>query len=82
MAATKLDPDQVYVYAVGLVCTSACAPAGLSPEQVATAVNMESPTGIASAWTVSDDAEFADGTPHPAPCDQDPDGRRHYLLYC
>jgi hypothetical protein len=78
---TKVDDTSVYVYAHGLVHVSACAPVAMTHDQVAAAVNSQHPTGISSSWVVSDEP-FADGTPNPVPCDQDPDGRRHYLLYC
>jgi hypothetical protein len=72
----------VYVYALGLVSCSACAPASMTPEEVAAAVNELEPTGISSPWTVSEDPEFATGQPNPAPCDQEPEARKHYLMDC
>lgn len=78
--AADLEDGRVYLYAHGLVYTSACAPAAMPPEQVEAAVNIESPTGISSCWSLADEP-FADGTPNPGPCDQGPD-RRHYLLSC
>lgn len=76
-------PDgEVRVYACGLMLCSACAPAGMTPEQVAAAVNQEHPTGISSRWKVSSDPEFASGGPNPGPCDQEPDARRHWLMEC
>jgi hypothetical protein len=74
--------DEVYVYALGLVHCSACAPVTMAADQIATAVNLKHPTGISSRWQVSDDPEFAQGAPNPAPCDQEPEARRHWLMVC
>ena len=74
------DDDKVYVYSAGFVHCSVCAPAEMTPEEVASAVNLEQPTGISSPWEVSSDPEFADGSPNPAPCSRA--GRRHWLLAC
>lgn len=76
----QLEPGRVYVFKVGLLYTAACAPAEMTPEQVGGAVNVEHPTGISSAWQVSEQP-FEDG-PNPAPCADDPEGRLHWLLEC
>lgn len=57
------------------ICTS------LNDQDAEAAMNFERPTGIASSWTIADEA-FPDGTPNPAPCPQHPDTHRHLLLVC
>ena len=74
--------SEVYIYAHGLVACSACAPLAMTPEEIAAAVNAGNPTGISSPWRVSGEPEFAQGQPNPAPCDQEPDVRRHWLMEC
>lgn len=71
---------QVQLYAVGLVCTSACAPKDCTPGDVEFAANYHHPTGISSQWTVADEP-FATGQPNPCVCNDDP-GRLHWLLTC
>lgn len=55
------------------VCTS------LSDEDAAARVN-EVPAGTSNGWTLSEDKEFADGTPHPTPCPDKPATHRHLLF--
>jgi hypothetical protein len=80
--STQMEPGRVYVYGTGLIYTSACAPADMPPGDIEIAVNTQHPTGISSRWAMSDDETFSTGEPNPAPCDQDPEGRHHYLLNC
>lgn len=80
-ADTQLESGRVYIYGLELACASACAPAAMPADEVAAMVNSQSPTGISSPWQVAEDP-FANGTPNPAPCDQDAGGRRHWLLEC
>jgi hypothetical protein len=77
---TDLEPGHVSVYSAGLVYASACAPGSMPLEQVEAAVNAQSPTGISSRWSLAGEP-FADGTPNPGPCEQEP-ACRHYLLSC
>ena len=70
----------VVIYSLGIVHASVCAPAAMEPAEVTEAVNAASPTGIRTAWELSEEA-FATGEPNPAPCDTDP-ARRHYLFTC
>jgi hypothetical protein len=79
---TEFGDGRVHVYRAGLVYLSACAPADMPPGEIETAVNTQHPTGIASGWAMSDDKTFSGGEPNPAPCDKDPQGRRHHLLSC
>lgn len=72
----------IEVYSNGIVSCSACVPKDMTKEQIETAVNEKSPTGISSKWIISEDKTFSDQkTPHPCICDQDPE-RMHYLLHC
>lgn len=73
---------EVEVYHVGLVCLSACAPKDMPIEEVESLINVQHPTGIASAWRKSKDPTFKAGEPNPCPCNDHPDGRVHYLLEC
>lgn len=75
-----MSRNDVVIYSHGLCCTSVCAAAELTPEEVAQAVNFQTPTGIASPWSVSEDT-FANGAPNPNPCNDNPH-RRHWLLTC
>ena len=73
--------DGVIVYAVGVVCASACCPNGLPLDEVEAEVNrLAGPTGV-GPWRVSEDAEFSNGMPHPCPCETTP-GRVHRLFNC
>lgn len=83
MTALETDERDIIAYAVGIVSMSACAKVTVSIEEVERHANQEYPTGISSRWEVAlDESHFADGTPHPCPCDKAPDVRRHYLLHC
>lgn len=74
--------SEVVVYSQGFIACSVCAPAVLTREQVAAAVNVVNPTGVSSEWKVSSDTAFATGHPMPKPCEQEPEARRHWLLEC
>lgn len=82
MSATLEDQRIYCIGSPGLVCVSVCAPKDTPTEDIEAWVNGECPTGISSAWAISDDAEFAAGQPNPCPCDQEPETRLHYLLNC
>ena len=64
----------------GLVDMSVCAPSSLTQAEVEEAANIQSGTGIASAWHVSDEG-FADGRPSPSACEMKP-GFTHWHLVC
>lgn len=70
----------VEIYSVGLCYASVCAPADMSAEVVAHAVNQQHPTGIGSQWQVADEP-FGNGAPNPSPCNDNPE-RQHWLLAC
>lgn len=66
-------------YSVGLVHASVCT--SLPPEEAEKRLNETHPTGISSAWKLSDNSRFASG--HPNPCDcPDHKGFKHYLFDC
>lgn len=78
---TSTTPAEFTPYAVGLMCASVCT--SLSDEEATARLNRERPTGISSAWEVSDDEFFADGTsPNPCPCHDAPETHRHLLFNC
>ncbi len=72
----------IQIYSVGLVHCSVCVPASMSPDEIEVFVNTEMPTGIGSPWKVSKDAAFADGTPNPCDCKDEPGVKKHYLMTC
>lgn len=71
----------VEVYALGLMAASACAPAGMTAEEVAAEVNRQYPTGIESPWSPDPAPAFRQGGPNPGPCEKDPE-RQHWLFQC
>ena len=73
--------SDVNVYAVGLLVASACAPAEMTPEEVAKEASIVEPTGLDHGWTASAYAAFRTGQPNPSPCDMD-ESRKHHLLEC
>lgn len=83
MATLPTSGTEVLVYSNGIVCCSVCAPATMSPTEVASEVNRMHPTGIQSEWALSSDPTFADGKlKNGCPCDSYPEERRHWLLNC
>lgn len=68
----------VIVYKMGLVTASVCAPADMPPEEVAASVTAQE----SGSWHISEDKTFRTGEPMPAPCDQLPETRKHWLLEC
>lgn len=70
----------IHVYSTGLVHCSVCAPSDISAEEIVREVNLHSPTGISSAWQLSDES-FADNEPNPHPCERASE-RMHYLMVC
>jgi hypothetical protein len=71
----------VVVYELGPVHCSVCAPVEMTADEIEKSVNMAHPVGADTRWHISDEAKFADGLPHPRPCDQD-STRIHRLLDC
>lgn len=76
------DPRVVVIYAYGIVACSVCAPSTMEKSELEATVNLLAPTGISSAWHLSDDPEWATGGPQPSPCGVMPEVRTHYLLQC
>lgn len=69
----------VVAYRLGKV-VSACAPFDLCEPEVESAINFLHPTGLASRWSIEEEA-FSDGSLNGSACEMD-DGRRHWLLTC
>jgi hypothetical protein len=77
------DATTVYLWGLTLVHVCCCAPATLTGEEVAAAVNAKEPTGITSGWQVDTSPDPAgDGAPNPRPCPDAPGARLHYLMVC
>lgn len=77
---TDID-NEVWVYAVGILSCSVCAPGGMDRDVVARQVNAKTPTGISSKWRISEDTHFVTGETMPCTCQDAPD-RKHWLLAC
>lgn len=73
----RLAGDELVVYREGLCYASVCM--SLTDEQ-ADALMATRPCGASRGGRRSTGRSFADGRPHPSPCDREPDTRRH-LLY-
>ncbi len=73
--------NKIMVYALGVVSCSVCAPKDMPVETVTAQLNQMQPTGISSAWRLSEDATFKKGEPMPCVCEEDP-ARLHYLFNC
>jgi hypothetical protein len=83
--AAKAPTDNTSVFFIGepgLAAMAVCAPAALTRDQIATAVNVKNPTGITSPWTVTDAADLTDyDGPYPVQCPDETD-RCHYMVHC
>ena len=79
-----LTEDRLFFLKVGVVSCAVCAPKAWTADEVASAVNREAPTGIASDWAPAD-PEPAPGSvfdnTNNAPCPDDAN-RLHWLLNC
>lgn len=75
--APSLTTDEFTRYAEGLFYAAACT--SLTDEEATARMNAV-PSGTSGGWTLSADAKFADGTPHPAPCPDKPATHRHLLF--
>jgi hypothetical protein len=73
------DPPGVAIYSQGLCFASVCSALPIEDVKAAMATV---PTGVSSAWTLSDEKEFANGQPHPCPCEDLPETHKHYLFSC
>lgn len=76
------DPTTVMVYSNGLVHCSVCAPNSMLPDDIVKEVNRLNPSGTTHGWQIADAETFADGTPMPCSCEDDPEHRKHYLMEC
>ena len=70
---------QFEVLSAGLCCASVCS--CLPLKEITKRLNSEHPTGILSKWGLSEEKEFADGSPNPCHCQDSPDNK-HYLFNC
>ena len=77
---TKSEEGKV-IFRADLLFGGACAPKGMSREDVEEACNQDSPTGTRSRWRISKKRKLPDGTKLPAPCLDEP-SRVHYMLEC
>jgi hypothetical protein len=78
MTATENCHPDFTIYATGVCMSSVCSSL---PQAEVEARMRSNPTGIASPWTLSDEA-FRDGTPNPGPCNTNPETHTHYLFSC
>lgn len=78
--AELTQPRSVTVYKVGITHASVCT--SLSDLNTLVIVNELVPTDLDHGWSIADDAAFADGKPHPCPCEHYPKTHRHVLLVC
>ncbi len=70
---------EVVFYAEGIVFLSACAPEGMTGEDVSERANVLRHNGVGS-WAIARES-FRTGEPNPTPCNTQ-EGRRHWLLTC
>jgi hypothetical protein len=77
---TTHDTYDFVAYTVGVVSASACT--SLTDAEATARMNAEHPTGISSRWQVASDVTFADGTPNPYPCRENPETHRHVIFHC
>jgi hypothetical protein len=75
---TKISEATFTVYKMGLTYASACT--SLPDDEATARMNAEWPSGVASQWTIADEA-FAGGEPNPSPCNTG-DSNRHILFVC
>lgn len=74
------NADYFWAYAVGVCNAGVCT--NLDVDAATERLNAEHLTGV-GPWELSEDKEFADGSPHPQPCPDTPGaGHRHLLFNC
>lgn len=66
-------------YSVGICYASVCTDLPLN--EATNRLNAEHMTGIQSQWKPSEDETWANGSPQPCECEDDPT-RKHYLFDC
>ena len=84
---TRLTPDyiapceggKIYLYRVGGLSMSVCAPGSLIGSEVASAVDRHYPCGTTDGWVVSKYETFKGGEPNPCVCHED-STRKHWYL--
>lgn len=80
------EAGDIFMYRVGGLSMSVCAPASLEGPAVADAIEQYYPCGGKHGasdlrWTISGDKTFAGGQPNPCVCEESPD-RRHWFIEC
>ena len=80
MSDALTEHPEFSILAWGLIYASVCT--SEDDETTASRLNAEMPTGISSRWEVCDESTFADGTPNPCPCPDQPTTHRHVLFNC
>lgn len=70
---------EIFLYRVGALSMSVCAPGDLARDDVSKHVEAHMPCGTEAGWTVSSDTKFSGGEPMPCQCQETPD-RKHWLL--
>jgi hypothetical protein len=71
----------VYLYRVGPLSMSVCAPGTADAAEVARAINRHYPCGTEHGWVVSQDTHFLGGETNPCTCEESPE-RKHWLIDC
>lgn len=71
----------IYLYRVGGLSMSVCAPGVLTGGNVAALINRHHPCGGTLRWAVSDEKTFKGGEPNPCVCEESPD-RKHWYIDC
>ncbi len=72
--------DEFTLYGHGLCYVSVCT--SLSVPEATKRLNQEAPTGIESAWALSEDKTFSGGEPNSCICPDHPETHKHYLFNC
>ncbi len=75
------EAGDIYLYRVGGLSMSVCAPESLTGEQVAAAVNRHYECGTEHGWQIAPDKTFKGGEPNPCVCEETPD-RKHWFIDC
>lgn len=74
------DGGEIYMYRIGGLSMSVCAPGHLGGEQVAKAVERYYPCGTEGGWQLSPE-DFRTGEKNGCQCQETPD-RRHWYIDC
>ncbi len=75
-----MSPKNFETYSVGICAASVCT--SLPLEEATERLNSESPTGITSRWSPSEEPTFKGGQSNPCACETHPETHKHYLFRC